>query len=206
MRLDIWEQQLHCCDTLCPVFLEVTLSSTDLVCWTQSVAFNLLPCCHCKLLHGINWLLIVYGFFFSLLLSLSVTVVPYMLLCRYLALWRFKPNSLPFVRLAALKRWDLPAEEKLPTASSHPSDCVPLSLSLFSLQLSLYLCINAAGLSLQSDCQPWMLGECFCQNISIQSSRTFECIVWIIKAKYWYFNIEVDHWYCLLYCLPPAPS
>lgn len=29
-----------------------------------------------------------------------------------MALWRFKPNSLPFVKLAALKRRNLPAEEK----------------------------------------------------------------------------------------------
>lgn len=29
-----------------------------------------------------------------------------------MALWCFKPNSLPFVKLAALKRRDLPTEEK----------------------------------------------------------------------------------------------
>lgn len=112
----------------------------------SSAAFNLLPIWHREMLHGIHLLLIVYGLSFSLLLSLSlspsVTLGPPMLLCAYLALRRFKPNSVPFVRPAALKR-TRPSRLKKSCPQPHRT---PLTVYL-SLQLPVYPSVQPDSLS-----------------------------------------------------------
>lgn len=123
---------------------------------------------------------------------LSGALGPPMLSCAHSALWCFKPISVPFVRLAALKRQDLPAEEKLPTATSHHSDFVPRSPSLsLSLSSCSSMCIYQCDWIL---CPIWFCDinvEWMLQPKQSSSWSQSRVNIWMLVQIFLYCNIRV---------------